>query len=385
MAEKDYYGILGVAKTASADEIKSAYRRLAKKYHPDVFATAAEEEKKKAEAKFKEIQHAYDVLSDPQKKAAFDQYGDENGPQMGSGFGGASGFNPFGGAGGGGFEDIFSNIFTSFGGAGGARYNRRDLDGDDIEVAVSLTFQEACFGVEKEITYQRIEKCSTCKGSGAKPGTGAETCPKCHGKGTINVTTRTMFGVMQSQQVCDQCGGSGKIIKEPCPDCKGKGVVKKQRTVKVKIPAGVDNGQMLTMRGEGNASRGSGSNGNLIVVFRVKPHALFVRENYNLKLDLPITFLQAALGAKVEIPTLTNPVYIDVPEGTQDGTVLRVKGKGVKNLRKEAYGDLYVTVHIDVPKNLSAKQKAKLKEVSETLGSARYDKIEKYNKTLKGL
>ncbi len=379
MAEKDYYGILGLEKTANADEIKSAYRRLAKKYHPDVYATASDAEKKNAEEKFKEVQHAYDVLSDPQKKAAYDQYGSEDGP-MG---GGGAGFNPFGG--GGGF-DFFSDIINNF--TGGGRASRsQDRDGDDIEVAVNLAFKEACFGAkDKEIHYTRIERCSACNGSGASNPNAVRTCSKCGGSGVINVQKRTMFGVMSSQMVCDACGGSGKAITEKCRECSGKGRIRRQRMLKVNIPAGIDNGQMMTIRGEGCAPASlRGEFGNLVLVFRVAPHALFAREGTNISFELPITVTQAALGAKITIPTLNGTTQIEIPEGTQNGTVLRVKGKGIKDLRREAYGDLYIHIIVDIPKNLNRKQRDILEEAQSVLEKARYDKIEKYNKTLRDL
>lgn len=386
MAKANYYDTLKVAKTASADEIKSAYRRLAKQYHPDVFATAEESKKQAAEAKFKEVQHAYDVLSDPQKKAAFDQYGSEDGPTA-SGFGGAGGFNPFGGGGGGGgFDDIINNIFSSFTG-GGRTAGKRVRDGDDLEYTLSLSFKEACFGIiDKEITFSRIEKCPTCNGTGAKNDASIKTCPKCGGTGVINVQQRTPFGVMQSQRPCDECGGEGKIISEKCTDCRGKGRVKKQRTIKINIPAGVDNGQMLTMRGEGNAAPSDGGkNGNLILVFKVDSHPLFSRDGVNLSYELPITILQATLGAKMDVPTLNGVTSIEIPEGTQSGTVIRVKGKGVKSLRKEAYGDLFIKILVEVPKNLNLKQKSAMKDLDETLSKAKYEKIDTYNKTIRNM
>ncbi len=381
---KDYYKVLEINRDANADEIKSAYRRLAKKYHPDVFATADDAKKKEAEHKFKEIQHAYAVLSDPQKKTTYDQFGSEDGPMMGNGFGG--GFNPFGGGGDTGFaDDIISNIFSAFtggGSRGGARYER---DGDDIEVILNLSFKDAFFGVEKEITFNRIEKCSTCSGTGAKSKSAIKTCPKCGGSGTTRVTQRTPFGVMQSTKTCDRCRGKGKIIEEPCQDCKGRGRVKKERTIKVRIPAGVDNGQMLTMRGEGSAPDGGGSRGNLIIIFKVTPHPIFKRDGINLNMDLPITFLQAVLGDKIDVPTMDKKVSVDIPEGTQNGTIIRIKGKGVKHLRRDIYGDLFVRVLVDIPKSLNATQRNKLKEVQSAFEKANFDKVQKYKKATKGM
>lgn len=387
MANKDYYGILGVSKEASADEIKSAYRRMAKKYHPDIFATADESKKKEVEHKFKEIQHAYAVLSDPQKKAAYDQFGSEDGPMMGSGgFGGGGGFNPFGGDGGGFADDIISNIFSAFTGGGGGRSVRYERDGDDIEVVLNLSFEEAFFGVEKEITFNRVEKCKTCGGTGAKNSSSIKTCPKCGGTGTIRVNQRTPFGIMQSTRTCDNCRGKGKIIEEKCDDCKGRGRVKKQRTIKVRIPAGIDNGQMLTMRGEGGAAEGrNGNNGNLIIIFKVNPHPIFRRDGINLNMELPITFLQAVLGAKVDIPTMNGKLPIDIPEGTQNGTIIRIKGKGVKHLKRDIYGDLFVKVIIDVPKNLSMSQRNKLKEAEKAFEKANFEKVQKFKKNTKGM
>ena len=382
---KDYYEILGVDKKASADEIKSAYRRLAKKYHPDVYATASEDEKKKAEAKFKEIQYAYDVLSDPQKRAAFDQYGSEDGPM-----GGGAGFNPFGGGAGGfgGFSDIFSDIFSAF--SGGASSSGRGANaarqGDDIEIEMVLTFKEACFGVKKEVVYSRIEKCPACNGTGAKDASSVKVCTKCGGRGRVVVQQRTMLGVMQTERVCDMCGGTGKIITEPCPECKGKGRVRKQRKVTINIPAGVDNGQMLTQQFEGNAGYNGGPNGNMILVFRVKPHPLFTRRGNDLLFDMPITLTQAVFGDTVEIPTLDKPVRIEIPAGTKNGTLFKVTGKDVKDLRRNAYGDILITVKIDVPKNLSLKQRKEMREYFEELDrSAQYDEVEKYKKKLKTL
>lgn len=380
----NYYETLGISKDANADDIKSAYRKMAKKYHPDLFATAGEQQKADAEKKFKEVQHAYDVLSDPQKKAAFDQYGSEDGPMGGAGFGqGFSGFQGFGGSSGGGF-DIFSDIFNAFAGGGGGRASGPRA-GEDIEMPLTLTFKEACFGVEKDITYSRIERCEVCKGTGAKDGTASKTCTKCGGRGRIVVNQRTMLGMMQSERVCDMCSGSGKIIIEPCQECKGKGRVRRQRTIKVKIPAGVDNNQMLTMQNEGNSGAEKAPNGNLIIVFSVQPHALFKREGNNLSMELPITVTQAVLGASIQIPTLTTPVQIDIPEGTQDGTIVRVRGRGVKNLRSESYGDLFVKLVIDVPRNLTGKQKKQLKDLEAALAGGKYDKLDKYNKIVKNL
>ncbi|MCI5791654.1 MAG: molecular chaperone DnaJ [Clostridiales bacterium] len=380
MANKDYYQVLGISKQASADEIKSAYRQMAKKYHPDVFATADEAAKKNAEEKFKEIQHAYDVLSDPQKKAAYDQYGSEDGPTMGDG----SGFGGFNGS------DIFSDIFSAFtGGSGrsGSSRNNRDRDGDDIEYTLRLTFMEAVFGAkDKEINFTRIEKCATCGGTGAKDASSIKVCSKCNGSGVINIQQRTPFGVMQSQRICDECGGRGKIITDKCKDCGGKGIVRKQCTKKVTIPAGVDNGQMLTVRGEGCSAVGKGANGNLILIVQIDEHPLFKRDGVNVSLEVPITVSQAILGDTIKIPTLDGKTTdLDVSAGTQSGTVKRIRGKGIKYLRKDIYGDMFVKLIVDIPKDLTLRQKAALKDMNETLAKAKYEQVEKYNKLIKGL
>ncbi|MGI6213174.1 MAG: molecular chaperone DnaJ [Christensenellales bacterium] len=378
MADKDYYKILEIDRNADADQIKSAYRRMAKMYHPDLYSTKSESEKKAAEAKFKEVQHAYDVLSDPQKKAAYDQFGSEDGPTMGAG-------NPFGA---GGFTDIFSDIFSAFsdvGGRGRRQTRMQTMPGDDIEYTLRLDFKEACEGVSKDISFTRIEKCPTCSGSGAKVGTDKKRCSKCGGTGSITVNQRTVFGTMQTVRTCDACGGSGETIDTPCPNCSGKGRMRRTRTLKVNIPAGVDEGQILTMRGEGSASPGNGPNGNLLIIFSIRSHPLFKRDGFDLHFDLPITAFQAVLGAKIDIPTLDGITTAEIPAGTQSGTILRIRGKGIKHLRRDAYGDLMVRVVIDIPKGISNKQRKKLLEAEEVFADAKYEKIKAYNKTLREL
>ncbi|MDR3185761.1 MAG: molecular chaperone DnaJ [Christensenellaceae bacterium] len=373
----NYYEVLGLSKGASADDIKSAYRQLAKKYHPDVFATANAKEKSEAEKKFKDVQHAYDVLSDPQKKEAFDTYGSEEGPQFNtSGFRGSFS-SDFGSS------DIFSDLFSAF--TGGGRSAQKNRHGENIEVLLQLTFSEAYFGVEKEITFNRVENCTSCHGTGAKNGTDLQTCTKCGGRGTISVIQQTFLGTMRSESVCPSCGGAGKIIKEKCSVCSGRGNSKVKRTIKVKIPAGVANQQTLTVRNEGSAGSAKDSNGNLFVVFRVQPHPLFIREGENLKMQLPISIFDAISGKIVEVPTMKKPVTITIPEGTEDGTIIRVRGQGMKILGKESYGDLYVQITIDIPKNLSLKQKKSLKEFESSFGSCKYDKIENYNKKVSSI
>ncbi len=381
MSDKNYYSTLGVDKTASADDIKSAYRRLAKKYHPDLYATKSDEEKKSAEVKFKEVQHAYEVLSDPDKKAAYDQYGDENGPQFNG-----SGFNPFGGGGGySGFGDIFSDFFSGFTGQSSQRQSY-DQVGDHIELVIDLTFDEAVFGVEKDITYTRIEKCPKCNGSGAKSASDLKTCPRCNGVGTVNVTQRTVFGAMKTNVVCPECGGRGKVVTAACSECGGKGTVKVRRTVRAKFPAGMDEGNTLTMQNEGNAGRGRGGNGNLFLIARVAKSPLFIRDGYDVHIVVPISAFDAILGTKIEIPSLRGDKHIvEIPDGTQNGKILRQRGKGIKHLNRESYGDLYIKIIVETPTGISNKQKRALQEVVDGMNNLKYDKIDKYNKIVKNL
>lgn len=379
---KNYYEILGVSKDANADEIKSAYRRLAKKWHPDVYATDTEAKKNEAKNKFTEIQHAYEVLSDPQKRAAFDQYGSEDGPQFSTGAGNAGFYS----SGMGGFDTIFSDLFNVFSG-GDSRTRGRSANspriGEDIEIQITLTFEEACFGVNKEIKYKRVENCSSCKGTGAKDGTALKNCDNCKGRGTVTVNQRTMFGVIKSEQVCNACRGRGRIILDNCRTCGGSGRVEKQRTVNVNIPAGVDNNQMLTIANEGNAGYFGAPSGNLIVVFKVLKHKYFIRSGYDLRLTLPIKISDAVLGAKIEVPVLGGgKIAIKIPEGTEDGTVLRVKKKGIKHLRRDAFGDMYITINIDIPKNLSNSEKKRYKELFNEFDKATYDKVNKFKKLI---
>ncbi|MCL2631292.1 MAG: molecular chaperone DnaJ [Firmicutes bacterium] len=380
--QQDYYKTLGIQRSAGADEIKSAYRALAKKHHPDVFATKSESEKAQAEAKFKEIQHAYDVLSDPQKKDTYDRTGSEE-PQNPF-HGGGGGFSGFGG-GFGGMGDMFNDIFNVFAGGGGRRQADPNRPGEDVEVPLSLSFKEAFTGIEKEITYSRVEKCSHCNGSGASKGTAFKTCTDCGGRGRTIKNIRSVLGVMSTEVPCNMCGGQGKIITEICPDCRGKARSKVTRTVKVNIPAGVNNNQTYVLRGEGSASAQSGANGNLVIVFYVSNHPLFIREGNDLKMDLPISVLDAVLGANIKIPTMTSEVEINIPDGVQDGQIIRVKGRGFRILGRENSGDLYVKIIIDIPKNLSAKNRAQIKELTKIFEDGKYEKIERYKKRLRDI
>ncbi|MBQ4054292.1 MAG: molecular chaperone DnaJ [Clostridia bacterium] len=370
--KRDYYEVLGVDKSADDAAIKKAYRAQAKKYHPDLHPGDAE-----AEKKFKEINEAYAVLSDSEKKAKYDQYGHAAfDPNMGGGggFGGFGGFD-FGGSGGG--FDIFGDIFGSMFGGGGSSSARRNgpVRGNDTEISVTISFEEAAFGVKKTVSYNRIEKCSDCSGSGAKKGTKAETCQTCHGTGQVRVTQRTPLGMMQTTTTCDACRGTGKIIKEPCNECRGKGYVRVKKTLEVSIPAGIDDGQMISLGGQGDEGRNGGPAGDLIIVVSVRPHRFFERRRMDLYCDIPITFPEAALGAELEIPTLEEPVKYTIPEGTQTGTRFKLKGLGIVNVNNpKLRGDIYFTVTVEVPKNLSAKQKETLRAFSEECGDGHYQK-----------
>lgn len=370
MASKDYYSILGVDKSASADEIKSAYRRLAKKYHPDI--NPSEE----AANKFKEINEAYEVLGDDKKRANYDQYGSADGPQFG-GAGGAGGFGDFFSGGGGGFSDIFSDIFSAFGG-GGAQSQRVMEKGDDIFVNIVLSFEEACFGVEKNITFNKIEKCPDCKGTGAKDGKEFTVCPDCKGTGRVRFQQNTMFGTTIREAGCTKCNATGKIIKEKCSTCNGKGYSKISKTVKVKVPAGIDDGQTIRMRGEGNAPVRDGINGDLNIHVSVSPHKVLVRKGNDIYLDLYIPFTKALLGTKIEIPTLKGPYVLTIPELTPSGTVMRLKNKGVKVLNRDAYGDMLVSIKAEPPKSMDRATKKAIEELDGKIDEKSYTKYQNF-------
>lgn len=363
MVAKNYYEILGVEKTATADELKLAYRKLAKKYHPDMYVSASEQEKKDAEAKFKDINHAYEVLSDPQKRAAYDTYGDENGPQAGAGFGGFSG-----GTGGFGFDmdDIFSSIFSGFGG-GSSRAQRANAPqrGQDILVGINLTFEEAAFGTQKTVSVKRVENCPDCKGTGAKDGTAFKVCSQCKGSGRVTMTQRTPFGQVSTQGVCPTCHGTGKIITDKCTSCGGVGRFEKVREVKVNIPAGIDSGQRVRYDNEGHAGSNGGEKGGLYVEVRVAPHKLFSRNGFDVLLEVPISIVDATLGTTIEVPTLYGNKEVKIPEGTQSGTVFTIKNYGIKKLKGTGKGDMFVKVVVEVPKSVSKEQKEFLKRFDQ--------------------
>ena len=372
--KRDYYEVLGVSKGASEDEIKRAYKKLARKYHPDMNPGD-----KEAEEKFKEVNEANEVLSDPDKKARYDQFGFAGvDPNYGAGGGyGAGGFD-FGDLG-----DIFGSFFGGGFGGGGQRRRNGPQRGESIRMSVSGDLTEAAFGCEKEVTVERSEQCPTCKGNGCAPGTTPEVCPDCHGSGAVTQSQRTPFGVMQTQAVCGKCRGTGKIIHQPCPDCHGSGRARKRKTVKVNIPAGIDNGQTISLRGQGHAGKNGGPNGDLLITVMVKPHDIFRREGTSVFCEAPITFTQAVLGAEMEIPTIDGKVKYTIPEGTQTGTVFRLRGKGIPVLNGHGRGDQYVTVTIETPRGLNREQKEALKKFSETLGEGNYEKQRSFFKKFK--
>ena len=373
MAEKrDYYEVLGIQKGASEDEIKKAYKKLARKYHPDMNPGD-----KEAEEKFKEVNEANEVLSDPEKKARYDQFGFAGvDPNYGAGAGG--------GAYGGGFDfgdlgDIFGSFFG--GGFGGQRRNpNAPQRGESIRASVSISFTEAAFGCEKSVTIERSEQCPTCKGSGCAPGTTPEICPDCHGSGTVQTRRQTPMGVFASNGPCRKCGGTGRLIHQPCSDCRGSGAVRKRRTIKVNIPAGIDHGQTISLRGQGGAGKNGGPAGDLLITVMVQPHEIFRRDGVDVFCEAPITFTQAVLGAELEIPTIDGKVKYSIPEGTQTGTVFRLKGKGVPVLNGRGQGDQYVTVVIETPRSLNKEQKEALRRFSETLGENNYEKRKSFFK-----
>lgn len=355
MANKDYYDILGTSKGASDDEIKKAYRKLAMKYHPD-----RNPDNKEAEEKFKDINEAYQVLSDPEKKSQYDQFGttDFNG-----GFGGAGGFD-FSGMGG--FEDIFDSFF---GGGFSSRRRRNGPErGADLEYTLNLTFEEAVFGIEKEISISKNENCDTCNGTGSKPGSNTKTCDKCGGTGQVRYQRNTPLGSFVSTSACDKCNGTGKVITDPCSHCHGKGTVRKNKKVKIKIPAGVDTGNVLPLRGQGEPGKNGGPSGDLYINIRVSSHKLFNRKGFDIYIEEHISFGKASFGTELKVATVDGDVKYKVPAGTQSGTVFRLKGKGVPRVNGHGRGDEYVKIIVDIPKSLNEKQKEALLAFMEASG-----------------
>ncbi len=377
MAEKrDYYEVLGIAKTASEDEIKSAYRKLAKKYHPDLNPG-----NKEAEEKFKEVGEAYEILSDAQKRARYDQFGHAGvDPNYGAGAGGFGG-----GFGGVDLGDLFGDLGDIFGMGGGRRRANPNAPrkGSDIRVSLALSFMEAAHGCTKTVSVNRQDVCTECGGSGAAKGTSPDTCPDCRGTGYVTVQQRTPFGVMQSSQPCTRCGGKGRIIKSPCSKCHGSGKTGSTKRVEVKVPAGIDDDQSLCLQGLGDAGINGGPNGDLYVIVTVRPDAMFERDRFDVHVTVPITYSQAVLGAEVEVPTIDGKVKYDVPEGTQSGATFRLRGKGIQYIRGRGRGDQYVHVVVEIPKKLTKTQREALKKFEDTLKDDNYEQRKGFFKSLR--
>ena len=360
--KRDFYEVLGVAKGASDEEIKKAYRKLAKKYHPDLNPGD-----KTAEAHFKEVNEAYEVLSDKDKRAKYDQFGHAGvDPNFGAGGygGGFGGFTDMGDID---LGDIFGSFFGGGFGGGGSRRNG-PAKGDTLRTSVTISFEEAAFGCEKEISVARSETCDVCKGSGCAPGTTADTCPDCHGSGVIRIQRGNGAFSFSTTAQCPKCNGTGKIIHSPCKTCNGAGTVRKNRKITIKIPAGIDDGQAISLRGQGGAGKNGGPAGDLIISVRVRPHPQFKRDGNAVYLEQPVTFLQATLGAELEIPTIDGKVKWNLPEGTQPGTTFRLRGKGIPNVNGRGRGDQFVTVDVQVPRNLSHEQKEALRAYGRAMG-----------------
>ncbi len=361
-SKRDYYEVLGLQKGASEDEIKKAYRKMAKKYHPDL-----NPDDKQAEIRFKEANEAYEVLSDAQKKARYDQYG-HAGVDPNFGAGGYQGY---------GFDDFdfdLGDIFSSFFGGGRRQNPNAPRRGNDISSSVVISFEEAARGCKKQIDVRVIAPCDECQGSGAAKGTSPTTCPVCRGSGQERRQQRTPFGVVQTQTVCSRCSGRGKIISNPCTVCRGSGQMHRTQKIGLNIPAGIDDGQIISIRGKGNAGANGGPPGDLQVAVSVRPHPIFERDGYDVWYELPLTFAQAALGTEVEVPTLDGKIAHTIHEGTQPGEVFRIKGKGIPNVSGRGRGDQIIKVTIEVPQKLSAAQKKLLKEFEDTSGDSNYPK-----------
>jgi molecular chaperone DnaJ len=380
--KRDYYEVLGIDRNASEEEIKKAYRKLAKKYHPDL-----NQDDKSAEQKFKEVNEAYDILSDKTKKAQYDQFG-HAGTDPGYGGGGAGGYNyysesPFGSDFD--FGDIFSSFFGGFGGGRSGHNSNAPRRGADVENTLDISFLEAAKGCTKKIVYTHIENCQSCGGTGAKKGTSPKTCSACGGSGQVVVSQHTPFGVMQTTRACDKCSGTGKIIDSPCPSCSGKGKVRAKKEIEINIPAGVSSKQILNVAGRGDAGKNGGESGDLHLYINVASHPIFERRDYDVWCEVPITFSQAALGADVVVPTIDGKVQYHIHEGTQNGDVFKIKGKGIPKLHGRGTGDEFVKVHIEVPRNLSASQKNLLTEFEKGLTEKNYQKRKTFFDRIKNL
>lgn len=352
--KRDFYEILGISKNSTEADIKKAYRKLAKQYHPDLNPGD-----KSAEQKFKEANEAYEVLSDQSKRARYDQFGHAGAEQGGFGGGGFEGF--------GGFEDIFDSFF---GGGFGGRSQRQNgpQKGEDLRYSIQINFTEAAFGIKKEVTLNKWSDCSTCKGSGAKAGTSKKTCSTCGGSGQRKVAKQTPFGQFVNVQTCDVCGGEGEINSDPCRECSGKGKIRKNSKIEIKIPSGIDEGQIISLRGEGEPGKKGGPSGDLYITIRIKEHELFGRQGNDVYCEMPITFAQSALGAEIEVPTIDGKVKYTIPEGTQTGALFRLRGKGIPHLRGSGRGDQYVKVIVETPTKLDEEQKEALRNFAKLVG-----------------
>ena len=356
-SKKDFYDVLGVPKNASDEEIKKAYRKLAMKHHPDRNQGDAA---KSAEEKFKEVKEAYEILSDSSKRQAYDQFGHAGvDPNMRGGPGGAEGFGGFGDA----FGDIFSDIFGGGGRRAGGGGGRQVYRGNDLSYAMEITLEEAATGKETQIRIPSWDDCDTCHGTGAKPGTSAKTCSTCHGSGVVQMRQ----GFFSVQQTCPHCRGSGKIISDPCTSCHGQGKVKKQKTLEIKIPAGIDDGMRIRSAGNGEPGENGGPNGDLFIEIRLRKHDIFERDGDDLHCKVPVSITTAALGGEIDVPTLAGKATIDIPDGTQTGKVFRLRGKGIKGVRSSLAGDLYCHIEVETPVKLTEHQRKLLKELHESL------------------
>lgn len=372
-SKRDYYEVLGLSRDATETDIKKAYRTLAKKYHPD-----HNNGDSSAETSFKEVNEAYNVLSDQKKRAQYDRFGhDATGA---NGFGGFEGFSDFNF---GGVSDIFETFFGH--GFSGSNSQKRNgpRKGADLRNAVEISFEEAAFGTEKEIYLSRTGECASCRGNGTKQGTVPETCPECKGTGEIQYKQNTPFGQFINTKTCTACRGEGKIVKEPCEKCKGTGRVKNKVKVKVRIPAGIEDGQTISLKGEGDAGSRGGPSGDLLVNIRVKKHVLFKRQGNDILIEVPITFVQGALGSEIDVPTLNGKTKYKIPEATQTGTVFKLKGKGIPDLRSGVRGDQYIKVNVEVPEKLNAEQKELLRKFAEISGDEYHEQRKGFFKKMK--
>lgn len=372
--KRDYYEVLGISKGASEDEIKKAYRTLAKKYHPDMNPGD-----KTAEVKFKEVNEAYAVLSDSEKRSKYDRFGHDafDPASGGSGYGGFGGFS--------GADFDFGDIFSSFFGGGGSSSSRANMprEGDDIAARVSVSFEEAAFGCKKEVNFARIENCPDCHGSGAEHEGDIEKCPECNGLGRVTVRQQTMLGYMQTQRTCQRCGGRGKIIKNPCKNCNGKGRIRINKKLEVNIPSGIDDRQNIVLRGQGSTGINGGPNGDLIIEVRVREDKIFERDGNNIYCEVPITFAEATLGAEIDVPVLGGgSEKFKIPDGTQSGTTFTLKNKGIPDINTKRKGDLIIKVAVETPKNLNSKQKELLLAFAESLGENNGSKKQSFFKKI---